>query len=285
MAERTARDLEARLDRAEGLSDAERTIVQIAEQATRAPQTVAEDDVGALRAAAGSEGDFLEAANVVAQFNFITRVADALGVDLEIPASVRRFAWLRRLAMRATVGLMRRMIDFRARDIAAEDPQSALDAMERLFVKRLGFAKRPAYFDRLLVRPYLLEALAAMLDVFFTRNQLPDATVMHVAAVVADVTGDAALGDGAARWRRAHPNAAPPPAAVLEFATDVSRYAYKVTDEHVERLRETGLDDSEVLDLTAIVAALNGSARLAALLSAPAAASRAARGFSAAAGR
>ena len=274
MAERTVRELEARLDGAAGLSEAERTIVRVAGKATREPSAITENDVAVFAAATGSRGNFVEAASVVAQFNFITRIADALGVELEIPEALRRFELGRRLAIRLAAWLMRRKIDFRARDIAAADPQQTLAAMERLFVGELGFRERPGYFDRLAARPYLLEAQARMVEAFLTKNELGRATVMQVARVVASLTGETSLEEASQRWIERNPAAASPPQALLGFARDVTLHAYKVTDERVEALRRAGFADAQILDLAAIASSFNASARLAVLLSPPQVATR-----------
>ena len=50
---------------------------------TRAPATLTEADVEALRAHGWTDGEISAAGCVCSSFNFINRVADGLGVDLE----------------------------------------------------------------------------------------------------------------------------------------------------------------------------------------------------------
>ena len=54
-----------------------------AEKLTRTPGAMAEADVAALRAHGFDDRAVHDAAQVVAYFNYITRVADGLGIDPE----------------------------------------------------------------------------------------------------------------------------------------------------------------------------------------------------------
>ncbi len=65
------------------LSNAVRTLLEYAEKLTRAPATCTRDDIEALRRAGWCDASIHDAVQVVAYFNYINRVADALGVELE----------------------------------------------------------------------------------------------------------------------------------------------------------------------------------------------------------
>jgi alkylhydroperoxidase family enzyme len=54
-----------------------------AHKVTLDPAACTRDDVAALRAAGCSDAQISAAVQVVAYFNYINRIADALGVDLE----------------------------------------------------------------------------------------------------------------------------------------------------------------------------------------------------------
>lgn len=65
------------------LSAAERALCAWAEKLTRTPAAVGRPDADALRAAGWDDRAIHDAAQVVAYFNYINRIADGLGVDPE----------------------------------------------------------------------------------------------------------------------------------------------------------------------------------------------------------
>lgn len=73
------------------LSNADRALCAFAEKLTLAPAAMAEADVAALRRACFSDAAIHDAIQVVAYFNYINRIADAVHVDLEpgMPADPR----------------------------------------------------------------------------------------------------------------------------------------------------------------------------------------------------
>jgi uncharacterized peroxidase-related enzyme len=70
--------------RTAALGEADRVLCAFAEKLTREPGAMAAADVAALRAAGFDDAAIHDAAQVVAYFNYINRVADGLGVDPEI---------------------------------------------------------------------------------------------------------------------------------------------------------------------------------------------------------
>jgi alkylhydroperoxidase family enzyme len=58
-------------------------LLEYAEQVTRTPADVAESDVAGLRNAGWSDTAIHDAVQVIAYFNYINRVAEGLGVELE----------------------------------------------------------------------------------------------------------------------------------------------------------------------------------------------------------
>jgi len=58
-------------------------LCEYADKLTRTPAQVTEADVQTLRAAGFDDRAILVACNVVAYFNFVTRLAHGLGVDVE----------------------------------------------------------------------------------------------------------------------------------------------------------------------------------------------------------
>ena len=65
------------------LTEADRALCAYAEKLTRAPATMAEADVAELRRHGFDDVAIHDAIQVVAYFNYINRVADAVHVDLE----------------------------------------------------------------------------------------------------------------------------------------------------------------------------------------------------------
>lgn len=68
---------------AETLSAAERAMLAYAEKLTLSPGSIAESDVTQLKAAGLSDRAISDIVQVVGYFNYINRVADGLGVELE----------------------------------------------------------------------------------------------------------------------------------------------------------------------------------------------------------
>ena len=69
--------------RAADLDAPTRALLDYAVKLTRAPAGMARADVEALRATGFSDRAIHDAAQVVGYFNYINRIADGLGVDLE----------------------------------------------------------------------------------------------------------------------------------------------------------------------------------------------------------
>lgn len=65
------------------LSPVDRALCDHAIKLTRAPATVTESDIVALRKLGLSDAAISDATQVVAYFNYINRIGDGLGVDLE----------------------------------------------------------------------------------------------------------------------------------------------------------------------------------------------------------
>lgn len=66
-----------------GLDPADRALCVYAEKLTRAPGEMAPADVEALRSQGFRDEAIHDAAQVISYFNYINRIADGLGVDLE----------------------------------------------------------------------------------------------------------------------------------------------------------------------------------------------------------
>jgi len=65
------------------LTARERAMADYAVKLTTSPAAVVEEDVVALRAAGFTDVDILDICQITAYFNFVNRMADGLGVELE----------------------------------------------------------------------------------------------------------------------------------------------------------------------------------------------------------
>jgi len=75
------------------LTPRQKALAGFAVKVTRKPASVRPRDLAALRRHGLSDRDILDAVQVISYFNYINRVADALGIDLEPempPAPKRR---------------------------------------------------------------------------------------------------------------------------------------------------------------------------------------------------
>lgn len=65
------------------LTDRERALITYADKLTRAPASIGEEDIAALRARGLHDRAIHDACAIVAYFAFVNRIADGLGVELE----------------------------------------------------------------------------------------------------------------------------------------------------------------------------------------------------------
>lgn len=65
------------------LTDAEKQLCGYAVKLTDTPSEMGQSDVDALRGVGWSDKDIHDATQIIAYFNYINRVADALGVEVD----------------------------------------------------------------------------------------------------------------------------------------------------------------------------------------------------------
>ncbi|MCE2514710.1 MAG: peroxidase [Acidobacteria bacterium] len=69
--------------RAAGLGEADRALLAFADKLTREPSASTESDLAELRRHGFGDEELLDAVQIISYFNYINRIADGLGVDLE----------------------------------------------------------------------------------------------------------------------------------------------------------------------------------------------------------
>jgi len=233
----------------------ERELAVLARASCREARRLSPAHLEPLRRLAGDGA--LEYALVVGQFHYMTRIADLLGVEPELPAPVRRFGWLRRLGIKAFGAAVSRW-DLAGRDYrgTADDAVAALRSpYQALTGRALGGELAPVA-----PRPAIVEYLRLGIEDLVARSSLDRATVARVSALV-----EQALPDGEQDVQGIHPRPQDP---VEAFAFVGTRYAYRTTAKMVDALRGRGLDDRGILDLAVAVATANQWARLGRLVGA-----------------
>jgi uncharacterized peroxidase-related enzyme len=73
----------ARDYRSAGISRAEQVMLGYSEKLTKESRSITEADIALLRTAGFSDRDIFDINQVVAYFNYVNRIADGLGVQLE----------------------------------------------------------------------------------------------------------------------------------------------------------------------------------------------------------
>lgn len=247
-----------------------RAYVALAVKVTARPHEVTPDDVRDALAAAHSPRQYLDAVGVMVTFNFITRVANALGVEPEIPRWMSRVEPLRRLGLRAMAFFFRRFVDLSRKGVHGPPPSEHLAALRILFAD-LGLGDLPAWLRRLSVAPPVLAALHELLESLLRRDAETGALGLDATqfmaigrTVLASIPNAETLTALVEDWRPAPgPGAdAGRTALVTRFAKDVALRSYTLTPERVDELRAAGLDDADVLDVVGSAALWSAAARL-----------------------
>jgi alkylhydroperoxidase family enzyme len=271
---------------AAALDDDLRAMVALAVRVTQRPQEVTPVEVAEVRKATHSPAEYLDAVGVIVGFNFVTRVANALGVESELSPWLRRMEWPRRLVLTVMSHVLRRLVDLRARQSVRHTPAENLQALERLFAA-IELTPLPAYLHRLVAAPHLLETQRELFEALLTQGaddgqpRLDPGLLMRVGLVALHETGPGSLHSQLAGWHHVRGAAAKASraraagaactddrraAASLAFARQVTCSSSDVRREHVDELRRCGLEDAQILDLVTATALWNAAGKLERLL-------------------
>jgi alkylhydroperoxidase family enzyme len=247
-----------------------KAFVALAVKVTARPEQVTPEDVRAAFSAALSPRQYFDAVGVMIAFNFITRVANALGVEPEIPGWMRRIEPLRQLGLRAMALLFRLFVDLGRKGVHGPTPSEHLGALRTLFTDlRLG--DLPAWVERLSVAPPLLAANREFLEALVRRDTATgtiglDANQLMAIGrtVLQSVPNAQTLTRLADTWQPAPRDEADAKrtALIARFANDVALRSYTLTRDRIAELRAANLDDAEVLDVVVTAALWSATARL-----------------------
>lgn len=257
------------------LDEAERAAVRMAIRLAADPRKLKASDHEAFAEAWPALDERVELVAVVAAFSSVTRIANALGVDSEIPAPLRRFE----AGRRGAIGLLARLaafsIDLGEKTVPGESPEVDRAALRELFLHQLGFEALPPGFETLERCP---EVFDAQLRVMRTGAAvMPRDRWMRTGLVVGRLTGCDYFASACGDWlrqRREDPAdvvAAAEGAATampdvelacVRFARDLTLHSHTITEARVQELRRLGLSDGAVLDLVYVASVFNGLTRL-----------------------
>lgn len=244
--------------------------VALAVKVTARPEEVAPEDVKAAFSAALSPRQYYDAVGVMIAFNFITRVVNALGVEPEIPAWMRRIEPLRRLGLRAMALFFRLFVNLDRKEIHGPTPSEHLAALRTLFLDlRLG--DLPAWMERLSFAPPLLAALRELLEALVRRDAATGTIGLNanqfraigraVLQSIPNAESLTILADNPEPTPQAEADAERT-ALIARFANDVACRSYTLTRERIDELRAANLDDAGVLDVVVTAALWSAAARL-----------------------
>lgn len=270
-----ARDLRMRLADSDGLSPQEREAVRTAVRLTTDPRSMKAEHRAALTAAWPKLEERVEVVAVIGAFNSVTRMANALGVDSEIPAPLRRFE----AGKRGAIGLLARLatfsMDMQEKSLPGEPPEVDRAAMRELFLHQLGFADLPPGFELLESCP---EVFDAQLRIIRTAAAvMPRDRWIRIGLVVSRLTGCEYFSTSCSDWLRQRtespadviaaaegaPTSLPDvEQACVRFARDLTLHSHTITGERIQELRLAGLSDGAILDLAFVTAVFNGLVRL-----------------------
>jgi hypothetical protein len=232
----------------------ERALIQLVRKAYACPARLGPRDLDPVRELAGDGA--LQYVLVIAAFHWFNRIADLLGVDLEVlPRSLRRFEFLRRLAVRAGGRLLKGM------DLANRPYQWSYEEVVSRVAPLLesGLGGRAAQeLAPLRSHPHLIEILHMALEERDGRTSL-DRTVLATVYRTVEEALPASEGD-----LSGFPARSTDP--VVDFVFVGTRYAYRTTSARIDALRRSGHDDLGILDLATAVADANLWARMFRLL-------------------
>ena len=236
----------------EELDPSERAIEDLVRKSARTPARLGPGDLAPLVALVGAPGA-LEVVAMLGAFHFVTRIADLVGIEPELPIVRRRWRWLRSLGVRVQSRVMRRVMDLANRPIEADVPV-LLAEMEKIRGGPL-----PEGYRSTIAAPNVA-AWAHRLTL-----ELPTLDPALLAQVSAAVAAALPASEDEATGFHGRPT---DPVDALAFVG--TRYAVRTTDSLVDAVRkERGWGDGGLTELFFAISARNAFERVDRLLAAP----------------
>jgi alkylhydroperoxidase family enzyme len=282
MPTRTARVL-AKQPTSARLEEDLRALVALAVRVTERPDQISPADVAATVGAVRSRAEYLDAVGVMIGFNFVTRVANALGVDLEVWPWMRRTESARHFTLELGARILRWLVDLRPRQLPLRPAVENLKSLAKIFAE-VGLESLPEVFHQLTHAPHLLESLRELLDALLRRGGAEAKIVldlprfMTAGLVVLDEIRASGFREQVARWLKRRSMDLPErileraqgglsgrtdlESVIPRFARDVTRWSYRITPGRIGELRTCGLQDEDILDLVNSIALWNAYGRL-----------------------
>lgn len=226
-------------------------LYDLAQKALLAPALLEPGDLAEAVTVYGRRGA-LELTAILGSFHFINRIADLVGIQSDLPMVQPRWAWLRRLGVRAQGWAMGRFLDM-------SHQASDIDAVACLEEAQQVLGPLPAGYAQLTEAP----PVAAFLTTVSAVSQRIDPAIFD--AVTPAVA--AALPHGEDEATGFHESPSDPIEALAFVGT---RYPVRTTDAMVDAMRrKTGYGDPEILDLFYSISMRNALERMNRLMAGP----------------
>lgn len=267
-------EIERLLGQSKSLSHELRVAVEYAQKITTDPRALSAADKAQLAAAWPQLDLRVELVAVIASFNGIARVANALGVSLEIPVALRRFEAGRRGAITLLSRLTAMSVDMGEKTVPARTPEENKAGLEHLFLSHLGFPACPPGFDNLQLCPDLFDGQLRLIEKAVA--VLPRDRWMFLGLVVGRLSGCDYLSANCGDWLSKRSVSAATVIAAsegggsslsdaeeccLRFARDLTLHSHTIGEERIRELRKVGLSDGAILDLAFVAGIFNGMSR------------------------
>jgi alkylhydroperoxidase family enzyme len=209
----------------------ERALARFSTCLSDEPWAVTAADVDELRAAGLSEAAVLHTVVQSAFFNYLNRVADAVGIDFDYASTLPR------------------MEKDEMREPAARPPRDAWPRADRAPLVAARFAERPATFEAFQKwRAYLMEREAPLSRRDRRVIAAAVATELCDAATLQDLRGSEPADE------REH--------ALAAYAVTLTSAPWRLSERSLEPLRALGLDDRALLDVITVAAYQNTASRI-----------------------